>query len=181
VSEEDARGRIEAALYAAGRPLTSEELARAAGLTSQRKALQLTRKIIQDVNTTFTAIQVVEMPGERFVMQLKPELTKVARRFTSRALLPDSAMKTLSYVAFFQPISAQQISGRRGPQAYQHLKVLVQFDFVKSEPRGRTRIYRTTESFANYFGLSVDYSVMKQQLSRFAPAKPGGPELTPPS
>ena len=181
MSEEDARGRIEAALYAAGRPLTSEELARAGGLTSRRKALQTTRKIIQDVNTTFAAIQLVEMPGEKFVMQLKPEFNNIARRFASRALLPNSAMKSLSYVAFFQPISAHQISERRGPQAYQHLKLLEQLGFVKSEPQGRTRVYRTTESFANYFGLSVDYSVMKQQLSRFAPAKPGGPELRPPS
>jgi len=181
VSEESARSRIEAALYAAGRPLTSEELARAAGLTSKRKALQIARKIIQDVNTTFSAIQLVEMPSEKFVLQLKSEFNSVARRFASRALLPDAAMKTLSYVAFFQPISAQQISERRGPQAYQHLKLLEQLDFVESEPQGRTRIYRTTESFANYFGLSTDYSVMKQQLSRFAPAKPGGPELRPPS
>jgi len=181
VSEEEARGRIEAALYAAGRPLTSQELARAGGLTSKRKALQTTRKIIQDVNTTFTAIQLVEMPGEKFVMQLKPKFNNIARRFASRALLPDSAMKTLSYVAFFQPISAQQISERRGPQAYQHLKLLEQLNFVKSEPQGRTRIYRTTEIFADYFGLSTDHSVMKQQLSRFAPAKSGGPELRPPS
>lgn len=172
MSEEDARGRIEAALYAAGRPLTSEELARAAGLTSKRKALQITRKIVQDISTTFKAVQLIEMPGEKFVMQLKPEFNNIARRFASRALLSDSAMKTLSYVAFFQPISAQQIAERRGPQAYPHLKLLEQLNFVKSEPQARTRVYRTTESFSNYFGLSTEISVMKQQLSKFAPGRP---------
>ena len=170
MSEEDVKARIEAALYAAGRPLSAEDLARAAGLTSKRKALQIARRIMQDVGTTFMAIQLAELTGEKFVMQLKPEFNSIARRFASRALLPDSAMKTLSYVAFFQPISAQQVAERRGPQAYQHLRVLEELEFVKSEPLGRTRNYRTTDAFSNYFGLSTDQQVMKQQLARLAPA-----------
>lgn len=169
MAEEDVRGKIEAALYAAGRPLNTEDLARAGGITSKRKALQITRRITQDVNTTFEALQLVELAGEKFVMQLKPEFNSIARRFALKALLPDAAMKTLSYVAFFQPISAQQIAERRGSVAYQHLRLLEQLDFVMSEPQGRTRLYRTTDSFANYFGLSTDYQVMKQQLSRFGP------------
>ena len=167
MTEEDVRGRIEAALYAAGRPLNAEDLERAGGITSKRKALQIARRITQDVNTTFKALQLVELAGEKFVMQLKPEFNSIARRFASKVLLPDAAMKTLSYVAFFQPISAQQIAERRGSVAYQHLRLLEQLDFVKSEPQGRTRSYRTTDNFANYFGLSTDYQVMKQQLSRF--------------
>lgn len=170
MSEEDARPRIEAALYAAGRPLTAEDLARAGGLTSKRKALQIARRIIQDASTTFRAIQLLELAGEKFVMQLRPEFNTIARRFASKALLPDSAMKTLSYVAFFQPISAQQVAERRGSQTYQHLKVLEELDFVNSEPHGRTRMYKTTDAFANYFGLSTDQQAMKQQLSRLAPA-----------
>jgi segregation and condensation protein B len=165
MGRERAEARIEAALYASGRPLNLEELARAGGLSSTRSALRITRRVAHRINSSLLAVEVVELPGERFAMQLKAEYNSVARRFATRPLVPESHLKTLSYVAYFQPITATEVARRRGSQAYRHLKSLEEMGLVTSEKQGRTKVYTTTRLFAEYFGLSPDPQVMKRQLS----------------
>jgi segregation and condensation protein B len=167
----EARACIEAALYAAGRPLAPDELARAGGLSSKRQAVQLARALARSVNGTLRAVQVVELRG-KFAMQLRPEYVKVARKFASRPLLPYSAMKTLSYIAYFQPVTSMDLAAKRGAQAYGHLRTLETMGLVKGEPQGRTRVYRTTPHFAEYLGLSPEPDELKRQLERFGLRRP---------
>jgi len=147
------KARIEAALYAAGRPLSLDELVRASGLTSRKKVLDSARDLGEDVSRTLAALEVVEIDNERFVMQLKPEYSSVAKRFATRALLPKSVMKTLSYIVYFQPIMGQELASRRGGQAYPHLKELKSMGFIKSERMGRSRLYRTSDIFFGVFWI----------------------------
>jgi segregation and condensation protein B len=107
---------------------------------------------------------VVEYPGPKFAMQLKTNYTHVARRFATRPLLTKAALRTLSFIAYFQPISASELSLRRSSAAYQHLKELEEVGFITSERQGRSRLYGTTLRFSEYFGLSADVSLMKKQL-----------------
>jgi segregation and condensation protein B len=163
-SDQEAKSRIEAALYVSGRPLTPEELARAASIQSKRKAIKLALELMREMNSNTRAIHIVQYPENRFAMQLKSEYAGVARHYSLKPLLPQSALKTLSYIAYFQPVSALGLAEKRGPQAYQHLRTLEQLGFVSGEPSGRTRIYTTTPTFAEYFGLSANPETMKKQL-----------------
>lgn len=163
-TSKDAVAKVEAALYASGRPLDASELARVAGTTSERKAVAIVREISRSVNSAMSAVEVVEYPGSRFAMQLRAEYTPVARRFATRPLLSRAALKTLSYIAFFQPISSSDLVLRRSSTVYQHLRELEEVGFVVSERQGRTKLYRTTGRFAAYFGLSAEVSSMKRQL-----------------
>lgn len=156
--------RVEAALYAAGRPLDAEQLARVAGTTSQRKAVAVAREIAKTVNGSMQAVEVVEYPGPRFTMQLKGQYTQVARRFATRPLLSRAALRTLSFIAYFQPISSSDLVLRRSSTVYQHLKELEEVGFVTSQREGRSKSYSTTPRFADYFGLSQDLPSMKKQL-----------------
>ncbi len=156
--------RVEAALYAAGRPLDADQLARVAGTTSQRKAIAIAKEIAKSVNSTMRAVEVVEYPGPRFAMQLKGEYTQVARRFATRPLLSRAALRTLSFIAYFQPISSGELVLRRSSTAYLHVKELEEVGFVSSQREGRSKTYSTTPRFAEYFGLSTDLPSMKKQL-----------------
>ena len=162
--ENNIKAKIEAALYAAGRPLSKFELAKAAGITSHKKSLAIARELMYDVNSTFNAIQMFELDSDRFVMQLKPEYTTSARKFSSRPLLSQAELKTLSYIVHFQPITGKELAERRGPTSYQHLRALRQLGFIKSEPHGRTKLFHTPNRLAEYFGLPNDPSVLKTQL-----------------
>lgn len=156
--------KVEAALYAAGRPLTVEEIAKVAGTSSERKAAGIAREIAKSVNASLQAVEVVEYSGPKFAMQLKAQYTQTARKFATRPLLSRAALRTLSYIAFFQPISSSELVLRRSSTVYQHLKELEDVGFIASERKGRSKAYRTTARFAEYFGLSADIVAMKRQL-----------------
>ncbi|HEV2137289.1 MAG TPA: SMC-Scp complex subunit ScpB [Nitrososphaerales archaeon] len=156
--------KVEAALYAAGRPLTIEEIAHVAGTVSERKATAVAREIAKMVNGTMQAVEVVEYPGPKFAMQLKAQYTQTARKFATRPLLSKASLRTLSFIAFFQPMTSAELVQRRGSATYQHLKELEEVGFIAEERQGRSKAYRTTVRFAEYFGLSTDLTSMKRQL-----------------
>ena len=164
IPAKEALARVEAALYAAGRPLEMSDIAKAVGTASERKAITIAREVARVVNSTMQAVEVVEYPGPRFAMQLKGDFIQVARKFATRPLLSKAALRTLSYVAYFQPLPASELVLRRSSAVYQHLKELEEVGFVISERQGRNRVYRTTGRFSEYFGLSGETTVMKRQL-----------------
>ena len=159
------RARIESALYAYGRPLEIEELAKAARITSKRKTMKIVMNIMKSFNENMVALEISKLPGPKFVMQLKPQYTKVARKFSLRPLMTRSVLNTLTHVAYLQPVSSTDIAARRGSQAYSHLKELRELGFVDSQRSGRSSIYRTSNSFSDYFGLSKEPTKIKQKLS----------------
>ena len=162
----DVRARIEAALYSSGRALDADQLASAAGITSKKRATDEARAIASSIKSAMSAVEIVEYPGPRFAMQLKAEYNTVARRFATKPLLSRAALRTLSYIAYFQPISGADLALRRGSQVYQHLHSLEEVGFLSWERKGRSKSYSTTQEFAEYFGLSTDVPSMKRQLER---------------
>jgi segregation and condensation protein B len=168
VSDEEIRARIEAALYSSGRALDAEQLAKAAGISSKKRAMDEAKAIQSRMKSIVSAIEVVEYPGQRYAMQLKAEYTPVARRFATKPLLSKAALRTLSFIAYFQPISSADLALRRGSQAYDHVKDLEEVGFLAWERKGRSKLYRTTTEFSEYFGLSVDAQTLKHQLERRA-------------
>ena len=160
----DVLAKVEAALYASGRPLSLEEIAHVAGTSSDRKATTIAREVARTVNGALQAVEVVEYAGPKFAMQLKGQYTQTARKFATRPLLSRGALRTLSFIAFFQPISAAELVLRRSSTAYLHLKELEDVGFVVGERQGRSKNYRTTTRFAEYFGLSPDVTTLKRQL-----------------
>jgi len=160
----DVLAKVEAALYASGRPLSLEEIAHVAGTASDRKATAIAREVARTVNGAMQAVEVVEYAGPKFAMQLKGQYTQTARKFATRPLLSRGALRTLSFIAFFQPISSAELVLRRSSTVYQHLRELEDVGFVAGERRGRSKNYRTTVRFAEYFGLSTDVTTMKRQM-----------------
>jgi len=167
-TDEEIRARIEAALYSSGRALDAEQLSKAAGISSKKRAMDEAKAIQSRMKSVLSAIEVVEYPGQRFAMQLKAEYTHVARKFATKPLLSKAALRTLSFIAYFQPISSADLAMRRGSQAYDHVKDLEEVGFLAWERKGRSKLFRTTTEFSEYFGLSVDAQTLKHQLERRA-------------
>jgi segregation and condensation protein B len=163
--ENESIARLEAALYSAGRPMSVEELIRASGTESRTKTLNLLSKLIQKAKTAFKAIEIVVLPDGSYVFQLKPEYSStIGRRYASKPILPKATQKTLSYIAYEQPISSKQLVEVRGTGVYSHLKELSQLDFIEHQNVGRIKIYNTTEKFRKYFGIQGDDDTLRQKL-----------------
>lgn len=157
---------VEAALYVAGHPLDMNELCSVLKTRSKARARKAIEKLVQDYVNRNTALQILELKDERFVMQLKSDFTPHVKRFVNRPLLSVGPLKTLSYVAYRQPVAQKRVVDVRGHHAYGHIKVLRDMGLIASERSGRSMVLRTTEYFADYFGLSQDVSSMKKELKQ---------------
>ena len=110
--------------------------------------------------------KILKLDDERYVLQLKSVYSPKVKRLAFRPLLTPGPLKTLAYIAYRQPIEQKLVAEVRGSQAYRHIKQLREMGLVEYEKSGETRVLRTTDYFADYFGLSHNLSVMKRQLRR---------------
>lgn len=162
----EAQARIEVALYASGRPMSLEELSKVARVGSRRRLRELLLELSRKINGDFAALELKEMEGPMYSLQLKPQYNSIAKKFATKPLLSGAVLRTLSYVVYLQPVTSHDLVERRGSQVYSHLKDLVEVSFVRAEKRGRSRVFTTTEAFADYFGLSHDPEQQRKQVAK---------------
>jgi segregation and condensation protein B len=92
-------------------------------------------------------------------MRLRQRYDQSVKRFTTRPLLSIGPLKTLSYVAYHQPVLQGQVVEDRGNHVYSHLKKIEEMGLI-------TRVIETTPFFADYFGFGTDPSNTRIQLRR---------------
>jgi segregation and condensation protein B len=161
--EEEITARIEAALYSAGRPLSIDELIRASGTNSKRKTMKILTDLVKKTKSIFKAIEITPLEDGTYVFQLKPAYTPITRRFAQQPLISSAALKTLSYIAYEQPVTSKRLVQIRGNQVYSHLKELKSMDFIEYENLGRLKVYKITRKFQDYFGIT-DLDSIKNKL-----------------
>lgn len=174
--EDEVTARVEAALYSAGRPLTVDELIKASGTNSKEKTVKVLADLVKKTKSVFKAIEVVQLEDGSYVFQLKPSFTPLIRRFAQRPVISGAAQKTLTYIAYEQPVTSKRLVQIRGSQVYQHVRELEQLQFIEHESLGRLKVYRTTKKFQEYFGIT-DLNSMKSKL--VAEANKEGPKPSP--
>lgn len=157
---------IEAALYVAGRPLDINELCQVIGSRSKKRAMTYVEALIEEYKASSKALEILALKNERFVLQVKAEFTPLIKKLVNRPLLSSGPLKTLSYIAYRQPLSQKRVIEVRGQHAYGHIKMLKDMGLIMSERSGRTLALRTTDYFSDYFGLTTDTSIMKKDLKK---------------
>jgi segregation and condensation protein B len=162
--EKEIVARVEAALYSSGRPMSIEELVKATGLNSREKIKKILLGLTKKINEVFYALELKELEDGNYVLQLKSEYGSLIRKFAKQPILQSSALKTLSYVVYEQPITSKRLVHIRGTQAYSHVKYLEQLGFIEHESVGRLKVYKTTKKFQDYFGIS-DLNIIKNSIS----------------
>ena len=158
------RQLLEAALYVSGRPLDLKTLGNVIGARSEDKIRAIAQTVMEKYNQNDSPIQIVELPDGRWVMQLKATMTKYVRRLSNRPLLTPGPLRTLGFIALKQPVKQAYVVLVRGKLAYGHVKQLREMDLITDEKVGKTRVLRTTSTFADYFNLNHDVIEMKKEL-----------------
>jgi segregation and condensation protein B len=157
---------IEAALYVTGRPIDIKTLGSVTGFRSEDKTRQLARELKDKYGANGSCLEILELSDGRFVMQLKPQYVRHVKRLATRQLLTAGPMKTLSFIAYRQPVTQSYLAKVRGSLTYLHVRQLREMGLIAEEPLGRTKVLRTTPNFSDYFNLSHDLASMKKQLER---------------
>jgi segregation and condensation protein B len=157
---------VEAALYIAGKPLDLNELCQVIGSRSKKKAKKFADTLMQEYAARNTALEILALKDDRYVLQVKADFTPLIKKLVNRPLLSAGPLKTLSYVAYRQPISQKRVVEVRGQHAYGHVKLLKDMGLIIAERSGRSMALKTTDYFADYFGLTQDTATMKRELKR---------------
>ncbi len=143
-------GLLEAALFMAGRTMTVKELHDLTGMDAKRIASVL-ESLHEKWEELDAALQIVENE-EGWTMRVKDRYLPHVHQLSSLTNLTDGEMKTLSVVAYYQPITQADVVKIRGNRAYEQLKRLEGLGLVTSEPSGVTKMIETTSRFQEYFG-----------------------------
>ena len=153
---------IEASLYAAGRPLTIEELSNKLEFP-KKEVEELINEVAFDYLDRSTALIIAQI-GERYQMQIKPEYTERVSKFAKGGAIAERYLRTLTVIALKQPILKSVVIKLRGSGAYEHVKYLIDNGFVEAIKKGRSHELTTTDKYADMFGLPKDKHLLKQAM-----------------
>jgi len=151
---------IEAALMAAGRPLTLDRMLELF-LEDERPERSAMREAIDELREEYAdkSVELLET-GAGFRVNVKSEYaTWVSRLWAERPPKYSRAMlETLSLIAYRQPITRGEIEDVRGVSVSSSIvKTLMERGWVREvghrDVPGRPALLATTKEFLNYFGL----------------------------
>ena len=137
---------IEAALFASGKTLSRDELAKMAGVEPSEAD-----RLVKELRRAYEgrAVEIADLGG-RYIMQVRPALASRIRTLAPMEMDPP-ILRTLSIIAYNQPVAQADVVRVRGAKTYDHVRFLGERKLVKSRPYGHTKILETTEEFDAYF------------------------------
>jgi len=147
---------VEAALFVSGRPLSVKDLSRALGIRSLDYIEKLIELIAAEYAERKSAVEVVKVLGDKYVMQVKQEYSQAVVHLMPRPDLRTGELKTLALIAYLQPIEQSKLVKLRGSQTYEHIRKLLEMGLIYAEPYERTKLLRTTPKFAELYGFPED-------------------------
>ena len=151
-------GALEAVLFAAGEPISVQELARilqAEPIDVKNLLTRLQQEL--DARGSGTTLKWGEGGCQLMTRQeLYPVVERLSQVVDRRLSAP--TMETLSIIAFKQPITKQEIEHIRGVRIERALAKLLELELIAEVGRkqvlGRPILYGTTEVFLRCFGIA---------------------------
>jgi len=146
----DAKSVIEAALFMSTSPMTVRTLSKLAGMNSWKMVQDKLKELQQEDEARGSAI-VISFEDGGYIMRLKPEYERKVSGLAKEAELSRGAIKTLAVIAKNDGIAQSKLVKMIGSAIYDHVKELVEKEFINAEKQGRTKVLKTTKKFKEYF------------------------------
>jgi len=148
---------VQALLFAAAAPASSQELGTALGVTEGQieQALELLERNLAEVGP----LMLVRIAGG-WQLCTKPEFAEAVGAFLKpqQSKLSRSLMEVLAIVAYRQPITIAEVDAIRGVQSDYGIRQLLERRLIQERGRkhvpGRPVIYGTTQQFLHQFNLN---------------------------
>ena len=164
------QNRIEAILFASGKGVSEEDLAKLCQSTP--KTIRKYAKQLQEEYSVKDSSLVISQQENKWKLTVRGKYLQDIEKITSETELSNSVLKTLAIVAFKSPVLQSTIIDMRGQGAYEHVKILAKQKFLTKDEQGRTYILKITDKFYNYFDIEGDdeirevFDAMKKQQQR---------------
>jgi segregation and condensation protein B len=144
---------IESVLFSASQPVSIKNIKESTGFST--KIIKDTLKELMDdysINRKNDTSMEIVKAGEKYIMQLKNDYIDKSM-MVSKPELKDDLLKTLSLIAFHQPIKQSNLRRLAGQKIYDHVDDLVSMKIVHTKKHGSTELLTTTKLFPEYFGI----------------------------
>ena len=166
----EVKGAVEAALYSSPENLRISDIAERTGFPEEevRTALMDLRREYDERDSAIVIAKI----GSEYRMMLRPEYSDYTGEF-GKAEMSGGLMKTLSTIAYNQPVLQSELVRTRGPRAYEDVHRLIEMDFVSGKRSGQTVELTTTKRFSEYFGIG---STRKADIRRWIESQASNPK-----
>jgi segregation and condensation protein B len=165
--------KLEAILFAGGAPLSVKELTEKAGEKDFRAVQRALRHLTRTYAGRQTSLEIRRV-GDRYALQVREEFLPSVHSLQPIEI-PPRTLKSLTLIAYHQPMLQSVLAKMVGEYAYQEVADLQSFGLIRAEPKGSTLELTTTPRFAEYFGIG---SSRPEQIREFLAKKLGLPGAT---
>ncbi len=144
---------IESILFSTNKPISIKKIKENTGFSTKiiRNSL---KDLIDDYGINRkneTSMEIVKA-GDKYIMQLKKGYIEPSISVSKPEIKYD-ILKTLSLIAFHQPLKQSNLRRMAGQKIYDHVDELVSMKIVNTKKHGTTEILTTTKLFPEYFGI----------------------------
>jgi segregation and condensation protein B len=146
----DARGAVEAALFASARGLRVIDIANQTGLTEEAVRVAL-KALSVEYERMGSAIKIAKIDAE-YAFQLREEYAHYSEKFTE-AEISRGVQRTAAVIAYHQPILQSELFRTLGSRVYDDVRRLIELDLISGRPKGQTLELTTTKRFAEHYGI----------------------------
>jgi segregation and condensation protein B len=146
---------VESVLFSASNPVSINEIKEATGL-APNKIKNTLEELIEDYNVKRkkeTSMEVIKA-GDKFAMQVKKRFTEQSIMI-SKPEIEGNLLKTLTLIAFHQPLKQSNLRRMIGTKAYEHVDELASMKLIYAKQHGSTEMLTTTKLFPEYFGINT--------------------------
>jgi segregation and condensation protein B len=174
---------VEALLFAAQEPLSSERLSKILGISPEAVA-----ELVSELNAEYEATGRtfrVERIARGYELYTLPRYGNWLKLLTPSRdqRLSRASLETLAIIAYNQPITRPQIEAIRGVDSSAPLTTLLSRRLIQSRGRapspGRPILYATARDFLRYFGLAdLKELPRKEELEEFLRSRDGKAETS---
>ena len=145
---------VESLLFSASKPVSVNEIKETTGL-SPNKIKDILNELIEDYSGKLkdeTSMEIVKA-GDKYAMQVRKKYADQSIMI-ARHEINSNLLKTLTLIAFHQPLKQSNLRRMIGVKAYDHVDELASMRLVYSKKHGATEMLTTTKLFPEYFGIN---------------------------
>jgi segregation and condensation protein B len=144
---------VESILFSASKPVSINEINKNTNL-SAGKIKKILDELIKDYSVKLkneTSMEIVKA-GNKYAMQVKKKYVDQSIMI-AKPEINSNLLKTLTLIAFHQPLKQSNLRRMIGVKAYDHVDELSSMKLIHAKKHGSTEMLTTTKLFPEYFGI----------------------------